>query len=161
MRFSLFELKALGAGAEVISLWLSLLELKRTVGFLPSIVLYLRVRADRLFPNSRHCGSAKPAGAVAFKIMVTKHLTVGNRVHFANFHNWISGFDKKRRRFFIQIMGCKWNSPHQDILYFMDTRLYVREEHIKLCQKWPNFGSKLSVFVVQDHGIIVCVVPLW
>ena len=51
----------------------SLSELKRTVGFLPSIVLYLRVRADRLFPNSRHCGSAKPAGAVAFEIMVTKH----------------------------------------------------------------------------------------
>ena len=56
-----------------ISPWLSLSELKRTVGFLPSIVLYLRVRADRLFPNSRHCGSAKPAGAVAFEIMVTKH----------------------------------------------------------------------------------------
>ena len=99
IRFSLFELKALVAGAEVnFALTLSLSELKRTVGFLPSIVLYLRVRADRLFPNSRHCGSAKPAGAVAFEIMVTKHLRVGTGVHFANFHNGISGFGKKRRR---------------------------------------------------------------
>ena len=105
IRFSLFELKALVGVLKSISLWLSLSELKRTVGFLPSIVLYLRVRADRLFPNSRHCGSAKPAGAVAFEIMVTKHLRVGTGVHFANFHNGISGFGKKRRRFFIQIMG--------------------------------------------------------
>ena len=72
-RFSLFELKALVAGAEVnFALTLSL-RIETHCWIFASIVLYLRVHADRLFPNSRHCGSAKPAGAVAFEIMVTKH----------------------------------------------------------------------------------------
>ena len=35
--------------------------LKRIGEFPPMIVLYLRVGADRLFPNSHHCGLAKPA----------------------------------------------------------------------------------------------------
>ena len=35
--------------------------LKRIGGFSLAIVLYLRARTHRLFPNSRHCGRAKPA----------------------------------------------------------------------------------------------------